>query len=153
MVPERCHLPCRYGNRLPEKQLSGCHNDGKKTFHCWAVSLCFWWDSASFLCLWNVKKVILHPILHRILHPILHPKISAKTGNLSLWCRKCRFFSKLFFRERRKVLQFFRDMLEKAGLSVRWSKRMTRTVGEPEIENIGLLWWKPPYFRGKTSEL
>ena len=30
-------------------------------------------------------------------------------------------------------------MLEKAGFSVRWSKRMNKTVREPEIENIGLL--------------
>ena len=136
MVPERCYLPCRYGNRLPEKQLSGCHNDVKKTFHCRAVSLCFWWDSASFLCLWNVKKVILHPILHRILHPILHPKISAKTGNLYVWCRKCRFFFQNFFWGRGgKYCSFFGICWEKplspsAARNVwirQWGNRKSKT--------------------------
>ena len=38
----------------------------------------------------------------RILHPILHPKLSANTGHLAPWCRKCRRFSKTFFVERRE---------------------------------------------------
>ena len=38
-------------------------------------------------------------ILHLILHPILHPKSPINTGRLGHGCRKCRIFSKTFFRE------------------------------------------------------
>ena len=34
-----------------------------------------------------------------ILHPILHPKSPINTGRLGHGCRKCRIFSKTFFRE------------------------------------------------------
>ena len=37
-------------------------------------------------------------ILHLILHPILHPKPPVNTGYSGHWCRKCRIFSKNFFR-------------------------------------------------------
>ena len=64
-----------------------------------------------------------------ILHPVLHLKPSENTGNLRHWCRKCRTFSwKLFFEGGRKGRQ-------------------------PEIENIGLLCSKHPYFHAKTSAL
>ena len=64
-----------------------------------------------------------------ILHPVLHLKPSENTGNRRHWCRKCRTFSwKLFFEGGRKGRK-------------------------PEIENIGLLCIKHPYFHAKTSAL
>ena len=64
-----------------------------------------------------------------ILHPVLHLRLSENAGNLRHWCRKCRTFSwKLFFEGGRKGRK-------------------------PEIENIGLLCIKHPYFHAKTSAL
>ena len=37
--------------------------------------------------------------LHQILHQILHPKQVIDIGIFRMWCRKCRFFPKTFFRE------------------------------------------------------
>ena len=45
------------------------------------------------------KKLHQSYILHLILHPILHPKSPINTGCLGHGCRKCRIFSKTFFRE------------------------------------------------------
>ena len=42
-------------------------------------------------------------ILHLILHPILHPKPPVNTGYSGHWCRKCRIFSKTFFRGRENM--------------------------------------------------
>ena len=77
----------------------------KKTFQCRAVSLCFWHEimpfSAVILSISRWKRGLPTPwkaILHRILHPVLHPKSSVITIHFPLWCRKCRIFSKNFFR-------------------------------------------------------
>ena len=48
---------------------------------------------------------ILHQsyILHQNLHPILHPKLPVNTGGFGRGCRKCRIFSKTFFRGRENM--------------------------------------------------
>ena len=82
--------------------------------------------------------IILHQsyILHLILHPILHPKSSVNTGQLIMWCRKCRRFSKNFFCGGR-------------GIAVR--KMQNNSVRK--LQNIGLLWAKVRMFASKKSDV
>ena len=100
-------------------------------------------DEIQEKCRWDARigrktYIILYQsyILHLILHPILHPKSSVNTGQLIMWCRKCRRFSKNFFCGGR-------------GIAVR--KMQNNSVRK--MQNIGLLWAKVRMFYIKSTDV
>ena len=135
---KRCRLPevladshCFFGTER-QSMLWPCPRFDKETMQYRAVSLWFWYDSAS---LFAVFGILFHEKTRQsytsegregnptpILHPILHPKLPVNTGCVDGWCRKCR--------------NFFQKKIYGRASQGCFPKG---EGGKPEIKNIGLL--------------
>ena len=101
----KCVFPmCVIWKRWCTRQRSGLCCPSCRENMMWKMAFSVWF--ASPFCSEMQGKAELRPqnlhqsyILHLILHLILHPKSSVNTTCLGHGCRKCRRFSKNFFRK------------------------------------------------------